>query len=58
MSRFEVTATFKVIAPWGLLPICLLLLSNALGKEFGFAPPRETGMDTVESIRVDESGKR
>ncbi|MBT6850859.1 MAG: FdhF/YdeP family oxidoreductase [Opitutae bacterium] len=25
---------------------------DALGKEFGFAPPRETGMDTVESIRA------
>ena len=29
---------------------------DALGKEFAFAPPRETGMDTVESIRAMRAG--
>ena len=30
---------------------------DALGKEFSFDPPRETGMDTVESIRAMRVGK-
>jgi molybdopterin-dependent oxidoreductase alpha subunit len=30
---------------------------DALGKEFSFDPPRETGMDTVESIRAMRDGK-
>ena len=30
---------------------------NALGKEFSFAPPSETGMDTVESIRAMRDDK-
>ena len=30
---------------------------DALGKEFCFEPPRETGMDTVESIQAMHDGK-
>ena len=30
---------------------------DALGKEFSFDPPRETGMDTVESIRAMRAGR-
>ncbi|MBU63100.1 MAG: hypothetical protein CMI26_11435 [Opitutae bacterium] len=30
---------------------------DALGQEFSFDPPRETGMDTVESIRAMRDGK-
>ena len=56
-ARCAATPTCRATAPWASGRRCPTTSSTRLRDEYGFEPPREHGLDTVDSIRALRDGK-
>ena len=55
-ARCAATATCRATARWASGSGCRRRFLDALGREFGFTPPRQHGLDTVDAIRAMRDG--